>query len=234
MRIRGAVRAVVRRAVPVVQRSAVPAGLLVAAMLVWQTSHAAFTAQTTNGPNSFAAGQVSLSDNDGNTGTGMFTLTGLNALKPGDSVERCIRVTYGTASAANLPMSVKMYGSGYSSPTSPGNGGVLGTSLNLTIDVSADQSGWTSYPTCPTISSPTTVFNSTVPSGQTTNAGKLAGFATATDWSNGIPGQFSTATTSTSTVSRIYRVTAALPSDAPDSMQGSTAEITLKWEAQNT
>ncbi len=217
-------------ALAAVRRAAVPLGLVVSALLVWQTSTAAFTANTSNGTNTFAAGNVVLTDNDGSTA--MFTLTGVNAMKPGDSVARCIRVTYGTNGVPNLPMSVKMYSSGYTSPTSPGNGGVLGTSLNLTIDVSADQSF--TFPTCPSISSATTVYSSSVPSGQTSNAGKLEGFASYTNWSNGISGEFSSATTSTSPTSRIYRFTAALPSDAPDSMQGATAQITFVWEARNS
>ncbi len=133
-------------------------------------------------------------------------------------------------------MAVRMYGAGYTSPTTPGNGGVLGTSLNITIDVAPDQSTWTSFPTCPTIDNTTVtaVYSSTVPSGQSSHAGKLEGFASYTSWSNGISGQFSTSTTSTSTTSRIYRITAGLPSDAPDSMQGSTAGITFVWEAQNS
>ncbi len=223
-----------KRVFAVAQRSAVPLGLLVSAALVWQTSNAAFTATTKNENNRFASGRVTLADNDG--AAAMFTLTGVNAMKPGDSVTRCIRVTYGIDSSPNLPMAVRMYGAGYTSPTTPGNGGVLGTSLNVTIDVAPDQSTWTSFPTCPTIDNTTVtaVYSSTVPSGQSSHPGKLEGFASYTSWSNGISGQFSTSTTSTSTTSRIYRITAGLPSDAPDSMQGSTAEITFVWEAQNS
>ncbi len=212
----------------VAQRAAVPVGLLLSAVLVWQTSYAAFTATTSNPSNSFAAGNVVLADNDSNAA--MFTLTGVNAMKPGDSVSRCIRVTYGTTGLQNLPMTIKMYSSGYSSPTGSG-GGVLGTSLNITVDVSADQSF--TFPTCPAISGATTVFDSATPASQGTNAGKLEKWSSYTDWASGISGQWSTPSTSTSTVARIYRITASLPSDAPDTMQDASASINFWWEAQN-
>lgn len=82
---------------------------------------AAFSATTSNPNNSFQAGNVSISDNDG--GTGLFSNAGLHAnAKPGN-YDRCVRVTYG----GSLDADVKLYTSAI---TGDGNG------LNITVDKS--------------------------------------------------------------------------------------------------
>ncbi len=85
--------------------------------LIWTSSNAAFTATTSNGTNSWASGQVSLTDDDSNTA--MFTATGL---KPGSTGSNCITVTY----TGNLAASIKLYATTYI--------GTLGSYLSLTID----------------------------------------------------------------------------------------------------
>src|SRR4051794_38794845 len=57
--------------------------------MVLSATNAAFTATTTNGANSFGAGTVALSDDD--SGNALFNLSGL---KPGDSMNQCITVSY--------------------------------------------------------------------------------------------------------------------------------------------
>ena len=82
---------------------------------------AAFSATTSNPNNSFQAGNVSISDNDG--GTALFTNSGLHAnTKPGN-YDRCVRVTYN----GTLDADVKLYGSAI---TGDGNG------MNVTVDKS--------------------------------------------------------------------------------------------------
>ncbi len=234
MRMGDAARAVVRRGGRAVQNSAVPLGLLLSAVLVWQTSNAAFTARTDNSGNSFASGVIRLSDND--TGNKMFDVSGM---KPADKIIRCIRVIYGDATKQNLPMTVRMYSSGYTSPlgTAPYDG-ELGAYINLVIEVADDVPSWTyantGTDTCPgTLTNVKTVFDPAKPAGQTAPAGTLKGFGGYTGWSSSVFGEFETSTTTTATASRIYRITAELQLTAPDSVQGASAGINFWWEAQN-
>lgn len=82
---------------------------------------AAFSSTTSNPNNSFQAGNVSISDNDG--GTGLFSNAGLHAnTEPGD-YDRCVRVTYN----GTLDADVKLYSSAI---TGDGNG------MNITVDKS--------------------------------------------------------------------------------------------------
>jgi hypothetical protein len=99
---------------------AVPAGLVLSGLLVWHSSSAAFTAETSNPGNSFSAGTVTLSDDD--TGTAMFTVTGL---RPGSTGTNCLAVGY----TGSLAAAVRLY-------VAPGDytGTGLGTYLSLTVD----------------------------------------------------------------------------------------------------
>lgn len=79
---------------------AIPVAVLLAAGMVWTASYAAFTDETRNSGNSWAAGTVTLTDDDG--GSARFTVTGM---VPGDTQTKCIKVT----SNASVPSTVKMY-----------------------------------------------------------------------------------------------------------------------------
>ncbi|MEX5271585.1 hypothetical protein [Kocuria sabuli] len=76
------------RARKVAGLSAAPVAVIVAGLLVWQGSTAAFTATTRNSGNSWATGQVALTDDD--AGRAGFTVENL---VPGQTGERCIVVT---------------------------------------------------------------------------------------------------------------------------------------------
>ncbi|HVM11168.1 MAG TPA: TasA family protein [Actinomycetota bacterium] len=75
----------------------------------------AFSSTTENSGNVFQAGTVTIGDNDGNS-----FLFDLSNLKPGDTSEKCIEVSY----TGSLPASVKLYGTG---------NGSLGQYLTLTV-----------------------------------------------------------------------------------------------------
>jgi hypothetical protein len=77
----------------------------------------AFSATTSNDSNNFATGSVTLSDND--SGAAMFDLTGAG---PGDTLSKCIRVTY----SGSLDSTVRLYGA-----VAGGNG--LNQYLDLTV-----------------------------------------------------------------------------------------------------
>src|ERR671932_186985 len=80
-------------------------------------AYSAFSSTTTNSGNQFAAGTVTISDNDSNNAA-----YSVSAAKPGDFGERCIKVTYSGSLTAN----VKMYRSGFTS----------GTGLDSYVDLS--------------------------------------------------------------------------------------------------
>jgi hypothetical protein len=92
-----------RRVVPL---AVAPVAVLVAGLLVWQGSSAAFTAQTRNSGNNWQTGSVTLSDDD--SGSARFAV---NNLTPLDTDTKCITVTT-TSSVAGV---VKFYVDGLSS-----------------------------------------------------------------------------------------------------------------------
>jgi hypothetical protein len=109
-------------------RSAAPAvGLLVAGLLVWQGSNAAFTATTTSPNNSWTAGTVELENdaNDGafaNVGQAVFDV---QDIKPGDTLTRCVTVqSQGTTAGSG-----KFYVTGVS--------GALAPQIELTVNQGA-------------------------------------------------------------------------------------------------
>jgi hypothetical protein len=74
------------------QVAAAAVSLALVSLLVLRVSSAAFSAQTTSPGNSWATGQIDLSDDDGDgAASAMFDVTGM---LPGDTVTKCITVTY--------------------------------------------------------------------------------------------------------------------------------------------
>jgi hypothetical protein len=135
---------------------AVLSGLIGSGTLVWSASNAAFSGTTVNPNDTWAAGAVSLTDDDSNSA--MFSASGLT---PASSpLVKCIVVTYGGSVSAP----VKLYGA---VPTGTG----LGAYLNLTVEigtVGAFVAGCGAF------------------SGATIFSGTIAAFATHTDWASGV------------------------------------------------
>jgi len=92
--------------------------VLAASLLAFQATGAAFSATTENAGNAFAAGTVTISDND--AGVAMFNLADM---KPGDNAVGCIEVTY----SGSLDPEVRAYGA-----TTAGDG--LEAYLDLTVE----------------------------------------------------------------------------------------------------
>lgn len=104
---------------------AVPLGLVISAVLVWQASYAAFTDTTANRGNSWTAGSVTITDN--REGVAMFQATDL---VPGAApAGQTITATY----EGTLDADVKLYGEGFNvlAPTSAGLQPVSGTEKTL-------------------------------------------------------------------------------------------------------
>jgi hypothetical protein len=185
---------------------AVPLAVLIAGGLVWQSSYAAFTATTRSAGNSWAAGAVSLTDDD--RGAAAFTATNL---VPGSTGTKCIVVT----STASVPGQVRSYVSNLST-----NGSALGD--RITFKLESGTGG--SFNDC-------TGF---VPSGVVEPAVPITGIAAARfDYSTG--GHPWTTAGVSSGESRTYRGTwtfdtTGLTQQQIDGLQGSSLSADLVWE----
>jgi hypothetical protein len=93
------------------------AGVLGSGLLVWGSSQALFNGKTSNPADAWAAGTVSISDDD--AGTALFTASGI---MPGDSGAKCINVTYTGTVAADVRMYATLTGTG------------LGPYVDLTVE----------------------------------------------------------------------------------------------------
>ncbi len=167
----------------------------------------AFSSTTTNAGNTITAGTVAIADND--AGAAMYSIA--NA-KPGESVSKCIKVTY----TGSLDADVRIY--------TGSTIGSLGQYVDLTITPGTQATS--TFPSC-------TGF--TPDSGGALYTGTLQNFGnTKNTYANGVvdyPGSGSKWATNESVV---YQVTASLQSSAPDAAQGlTTGAHTFTWEARN-
>src|SRR5436305_11252390 len=121
-------------------------GLLLSVAVVWQSSRSAFTDTTTNPGNSFTSASVTVT-NDKN-GTALFNLSGL---KPGDSGDNCIVVTY---SGTYTNSTVNFY---VDNLTDNSTGSAWGGGIQLTVTTGGGS--------CPvgSITGPTTPVNAQTP-----------------------------------------------------------------------
>lgn len=167
----------------------------------------AFSSTTTNAGNTITAGTVSIADND--AGAAMYSIS--NA-KPGESVSKCIKVTY----TGSLDADVHIY--------TTSTIGALGQYVELTITPGTQTTP--SFPSC-------TGF--VADSGGALYTGTLANFATAKNsYANGVVDYPGTGTKWAANESVIYQVTATLQSSAPEAAQGATTGAhTFTWEARN-
>jgi hypothetical protein len=171
-------------------------------------SWSAFFSTTANPDNVFAAGTVNLGDND--AGSSMYNVSNQ---KPGDTVSRCVKVTY----TGSLPSTVKLYASAV---------GAVGDYVNLTI---TPGSGTPTFPGC-------TGF--TADPGGAVYTGTLKGFADAySSYNTGLvdsPGILATSWVSNDAV--VYQFTLTLQDN--NAANGgasplSTGQHAFTWEARN-
>jgi hypothetical protein len=137
--------------------AAVALGFLASAGLVWQSSRAAFTAQSDSTGNSWSAGTVAISSNS--PGGALFTA---GDLKPGDTDTACVAVTYG----GSVDATVRLY-------VAAGDlAGDLGNYLNLTVEQG------TAGPSCAAMAGATTVYTGSLGRFAATSAGFASGAGT--------------------------------------------------------
>jgi hypothetical protein len=185
--------------------------VLASGALVLSATNAAFTATTTNPGNTYAAGTVTLTDND--AGSAMFTPSNL---KPGDSYSSCITVSY----TGSLPSLVKLYG------TTGGTG--LAGYLDLTITRGTISSG--GFGDC-------TNFTPDAPNYLGQGAGviysnTLANVPTSVGTGVDDPHSASVPEAWTANEAHAYKFTATLQDT--NAAQGLTATEDLTWQAVNT
>ena len=164
----------------------------------------AFSSSTENPGNQIATGNVVLGDND--AGSALYSVTGAKA---GDTVDRCITVTY----SGDLAADVKLY--------LPDAVGALAQYVNLTITPGTDATP--SFGDC-------TGF---VADGGPLFSGTLQAFRTAHDsWANGLGDNPGSGTSWGQGDAVTYRVQLALQDD--NNAQGKvTGTHRLVWEARN-
>jgi hypothetical protein len=190
-------------------RSATPiAALIIAALLIWQGSNAAFSASTDNTNDAWSTGSLALSNNGGGTvyagsTTALFTETNL---KPGDTGAKCITVQSG----GTLPGNLRLYRGAISGT----NGAALAAVIDVTVDavgVAAStnvQANCTGYPG----GTSGAVYNGTLNAMPSTYAG-----ASGTAVAGG-------------TQRIVYRIGWTINSGAGNSVQSSSAQANLIWE----
>jgi hypothetical protein len=189
-------------------RAATPfAALLIAALLVWQGSNAAFSATTDNTNDTWATGSLTLSNNGGGTvyaGTTTALFTESN-LKPGSTGVKCITV----ASGGSLAGSLRLYRGAITGTNSVALANVVDVTVNAAAVGSATNvaANCTGFP-----GTSSTVYNGTLNGMPTTYA---AANSTALSGGN----------------ERIaYRITWTINASAGNSVQSSSAIADLVWE----
>jgi hypothetical protein len=181
-----------------------PVAVLLAGLMVWQGSAAAFTADTRNIGNSWETGSVALSDDDAG-----FAMFGVQNVVPGDSGSRCIVVT----ATPSVTSTVKTY------VQSLAAGG-----LESHVFVSMEQGSGGSFGDCAGF----------VAAGDTAPSMTLVTAATYNSFANGVLPWTVPAGTSTKTykISWVFN-TGALDQAAIDALQGKSASMNIEWEMQN-
>ncbi len=190
-------------------RAATPlAALLIATLLIWQGSNAAFSATTDNTNDAWATGSLALTNNGGGTtysGTTAALFTEAN-LKPGDTGAKCITVQSG----GTLPGNLKLY-RGTISGT---NSAALAAVLDVTVDAIAVGASTNVQANCTgyTGGSSGAVFNGTL---------------------NAMPSTYAAASApavAAGTQRVVYRIGWTVNSGAGNSVQSSSAQANLIWE----
>lgn len=163
-------------------------------------TYAAFTSSTANGSNSFAGGTVTLTSNSAST-----PVYALTSRSPGDTGQRCVRVTY----SGSLASTVRLYRSAFSG----------GTGLDAYLDLTVTR-GTGTQTDCSDFSATTTVYTGTLASFPSAFASGLAltNASGSSSWSQ------NDAVT--------YRITAQLQNNLAAQSLG-TGTHSFTWEARN-
>ncbi|HET9202218.1 MAG TPA: hypothetical protein VFP67_03630 [Acidimicrobiia bacterium] len=190
-------------------RAATPlAALLVAALLIWQGSNAAFSATTDNTNDTWATGNMVLTNNGGGTTYAGSTAALFNEgnLKPGDNGVKCITVHSAGSLAGNLRL--------YRGSITGTNSAALAAVIDVTVDAVAVSAATNVQANCTGYTGGTSgaVFTGTLNGMPTTYAG-----ATGTAVAGGAQRV-------------VYRIGWTINATAGNSVQSSSAIANLNWE----
>jgi predicted ribosomally synthesized peptide with SipW-like signal peptide len=163
----------------------------------------AFSATTVNNDNSFAAGTVTLADND--SGAVLYSVSNQ---KPGVNTVKCIKLTY----TGTLGADVKLYTASTVNASAQ--------YINLTIEKGTSDTAV--FPNCGTFTAESTIYN-----------GTLAAFAAAKNsYANGVPAFPGSQTTWAQNDTLVYRFTLSVQDDNA-AQGASSGLHTFTWEARN-
>lgn len=191
--------------------------LLVSAMVL-TTSRAAFTAQSVNDNNSFAAGSLNLT-HDAPT-SARFNAVGW---VPGDSTTECFDVTYTGTAASNS--GVRLFASNL---VDTDGGADAGAAATLSDDLDVVVEVFAATETCATgVPTPTAIYTSGTPVGSDGTLANLA--ATHTGYASALDPSW---TPAGSPETRAFRITVTLGADTANDAQGDSATVDFAWEIQ--
>ena len=198
-----------------VRISMVLLAILLASFSILTTSRAVFTDTTDNNGNNFAAGDVTIVDDD--TGSVLFNI---GNFAPGETFENCIAVTYN----GSLDADVRLYSANLATTTALN----LAPQINVTVEEGTG-SGFTATE----LGGNEGDCTGFVASSTLTAVGEtLDSFAT--NYTNFATGLSAWAPLGGSGDSRTYRFVVELDAAAPNAYQGMDAQIDFVWEAQNS
>lgn len=167
----------------------------------------AFSSTTTNTGNTITAGTVAIADND--AGAAMYSIA---SAKPGESVSKCIKVTY----TGSIDADVRIY--------TNSTIGSLGQYVDLTITPGTQTTS--TFPSC-------TGF--TADASGAIYTGTLQNFGTTKNsYATGVVDNPGSSSKWAANEAVVYQVNATLQSSAPDAAQGlTTGSHAFVWEARN-
>jgi hypothetical protein len=195
------------RTAKVVTVAATPVAVLAAAAIIFQSSNAAFSGQTRNSGNDWAAGTVTITDDD--AGSARFQVANM---APGDSDTKCIKVT-ANASTSGL---VKGYAVNPVKSSS-------GLEDHIVITMKSGTGG--SFASCNGFTE-----DSTVVPGAT-----LTELAAYNSWDSGVGGWPVTAGSQSRTYQITWTFdTTGMTQAEVDKLQGAHTGIDLQWELQTS
>lgn len=176
--------------------------VLLTGVLIMSRTRAAFRATSDNPSSAWAAGTVVLGDDD--SGSALFSAAGL---LPGDTGEKCLRVTY----TGSLAASVRFY--------SPSATGSLAPYIDLVVQEATPIGNNGTYGGGCAGFAGTTIYTGSaagLPVAASSYATGLGSFAPAG------PGEY-----------WVYRLAYTVNAAAPSAVQGQSANVTFTWESRS-
>ena len=208
------------------RRVGVVAGLLASSVIVWQSTSATFNSVTSNDTNTFGAGSVIITDNDGGSAA-MFTAA---TMAPGDTATVCMGVKY---SGSLTPTAIKVYTTGAQEAN---NGGAYGAWANdatsemddnLSMQIQVSSADLAADPGSNCAPAGVGSFTDVAAAAPGTNMQTMIN--TNKDYATGFNSQWGTVVANQW---RVFKFKYTFASAAPTTAQGDGLKVNFVWEAQ--